>query len=99
MWFSIYHTDWRDAREGLVFRDWRPKGLTPSPQHDRGDPVILRHIADDYFVPGLQTVFDLDEIHRGRAQLHRNLLGRVAVGVDLEEHDLTVGATAHRPAD
>src|SRR2546425_10081707 len=41
----------------------------PSSQHNRGYPVILRHIADDHFVPRLQTALDLDQLHRGRAVL------------------------------
>ena len=38
-------------------------GMTPSPQHNGGYSVILRHIADNHFIARLQTALDFDQIH------------------------------------
>src|SRR5262249_13845635 len=68
------------------------------PQQNCAYRVILRHIADDDFVPRLQAALDFDQLHGGRAELHRNLLRRMAVRFDFEDHYLSVCCGEHRPA-
>src|SRR5215472_12290332 len=65
-------------------------------QPDAIMPVPGRHVRQNYSIPNLQPVHDLDRVHGAAAQRHRHARRSLAVRIDLEQGNLAVRLPEYR---